>query len=68
MTKTLTLAQRNLLRRCDGGLRLWEIGAQRAALLVELNLLSQLRLVSLDEARGWELTSEGEAWLIDEGR
>jgi hypothetical protein len=68
MTKTLTLAQRTLLRRCDGGLRLWEVGAERAALLVELNLLSHLRLVSLDESLGWDLTSDGEAWLVDEGR
>jgi hypothetical protein len=68
MIKILTAAQHNLLRRCDGGLRIWEIGPERDALLVGLRVLSQLGLVALDETQGFELTAEGEAWLIDKDR
>ena len=70
MTKTLnlTLAQQKLLRRCDGGLRVWEVGAERSALLVELLVLSHLGLVAFDEIPGYELTAAGEAWLIARDR
>ncbi len=68
MIKILTTTQHNLLRRCDGGLRLWEVGIEQQALLAELRVLSQLGLVTFDEARGFELSVDGESWLIDKGR
>ncbi len=68
MIPTLTPSQQTLLRRCDGGLRLWEVGAKRAALLADLSVLTHLRFVSFDDDLGYELTAEGEAWLIDASR
>jgi hypothetical protein len=64
MIQSLTKDQLILLRRCDGGLRVWETGAALAALMVEVAALRDLRLVCLDEARGYELTPRGEACLV----
>ena len=64
MLHNLTPAQLNLLRRCDGGLRIWETGADHIKLMADLALLSQLQLVVADRNLGYELTPSGEAHLI----
>lgn len=64
MIDTLTSAQLNLLRRCDGGLRVFESGPALATLLVDVHALVRLMLVQLDEDRGYELTAAGEALLV----
>lgn len=65
MNVSLTTAQSLLLRRCSGGLRIWESGADRQSLLVQLNALQQLGLVAFDESAGYETTAGGEAWLLE---
>lgn len=64
MIHSLTPRQLNLLRRCDGGLRVWETGADLRALMAEVELLRELELVWLDEPRGYELTATGDACLV----
>jgi hypothetical protein len=63
MNVPLTPVQLLVLRRCSGGLRVWEVGADLKTLMVELTALCLLRLVSFDEGRGYQTTSAGEAWL-----
>lgn len=64
MTDSLTLAQLNLLRRCDGGLRVFESGAALTALQADLGVLVRLGLVAADDASGYGLTAQGERWLV----
>jgi hypothetical protein len=64
MIQSLTRNQLILLRRCDGGLRVWETGRALSALMAEVALFRDLGLVSLDEVRGHELTHRGEACLV----
>lgn len=64
MIESLTAAQLTLLRRCHGGLRLFETGAPLKALLDDLAVLDRLELVVRDETRGYELTPQGERCLI----
>jgi hypothetical protein len=64
MNRFLTRSQLALLRRCDGGLRVWELAADLAALQAELNLLRELQLISFDEASGYETTMQGETCLV----
>lgn len=64
MIQSLTRNQLILLRRCDGGLRVWETGAALSALMAEVALLRELGLVAHDEARGYELTPAGEACIV----
>lgn len=64
MIQSLTRPQLILLRRCDGGLRVWETGPALAALMAEVARLRDLGLVVLDEARGYQLTPQGEACLV----
>ena len=63
MKHSLTPAQLIVLRRCSGGLRAWEVGADLVALLAELDVLRQRKFVAFDEDRGFETTPSGEAWL-----
>jgi hypothetical protein len=63
MKVSLTPVQLLILRRCSGGLRVWEAGADLKPLLSELATLCRLELVSFDVGRGYETTSAGEAWL-----
>lgn len=63
MNEFLTTPQQILLRRCEAGLRLHETGAARIAVLGDLVVLCQLRLVSSDPIRGYELTPRGESRL-----
>ncbi len=65
MQPTLNPAQLTILRRCSGGLRVWETGPALAVLLAELDTLRQLRLVNYEEGRGFETSAAGEAWLIE---
>ena len=64
MIQSLLRHQVDALRRCDGGLRVWETGEALSALLAEVALLCQLGLVERDETRGYELTPAGEACLL----
>lgn len=64
MNQFLTPEQLVILRRCNGGLRVWEVASDLAALLAELNVLRQLDLVRFDDTRGYEVTAAGEAWLV----
>jgi hypothetical protein len=64
MIQSLTRNQLIVLRRCDGGLRVWETGAALAQLMAEVATLQQLQLLSWDGARGYELTPRGEASLL----
>ena len=57
------MAQQNLLRRSDGGLRLFETGTALTRVLADLNVLLRFDLVSFDETRGYELTRLGEERL-----
>ncbi len=68
MIQSLSKQQLNLLRRCDGGLRVWESGRALESLLVDLGVLCHLKLVLRDEVRGYELTAAGEALLARLGR
>lgn len=68
MIPSLTTTQLNLLRRCDGGLRVWESGAALDALRADLAILLRLALVAADEWRGYELTPTGEACLVRQAR
>lgn len=63
----LNSTQAGVLRRCRGGLRVWEIGAERAALWAELADLCRLGLVRFDETSGYETTPAGDAWLAESG-
>ncbi len=63
MKRSLTPAQLIVLRRCSGGLRAWEVGADLATLLAELSVLRECKFVAFDEERGFETTPAGEAWL-----
>lgn len=65
MRPKLTPAQLNLLRRCSGGLSMWEVGEDRIAVVAQLVALCQLRLVCFDEQSGYDTTAAGEAWLAD---
>ena len=64
MRPSLTPVQCTLLRRCSGGLRVWEVGSALQALRAQLDILKQLDLVVFDEATGFETTAAGEAWLL----
>ena len=63
MIKSLTLSQLNLLRRCRTGLRVWELGAELAAVLTQLQAFRELQLVTHDDDAGYELTPLGEDTL-----
>lgn len=65
MNLSLTPAQAVLLRRCSGGLRVWEVGGALQSLHVQLDILRLLDLVSYDESSGFETTPTGEAWLVE---
>ncbi len=65
MHPSLTPRQLIVLRRCSGGLRVWEIGNAFTTLLAELNILCKLQLVIFQEGRGFETTASGEAWLVE---
>ena len=64
MNPFLTREQLLVLRRCSGGLRVWEVGSDLQALLAELDILRRHKLVSFDERLGYEATPAGEAWLM----
>lgn len=63
MINSLTPTHLQLLRRCDGGLRLWESGDARKAVLAELDVLSRLGVVMFEEGNGYVLTPLGDATL-----
>ncbi len=67
MIQKLTPFQSTLLRRCDGGLRVWEAGEQLVALKAELAVLCELGLVSFDDDGGYQLTAAGDSSLIKAG-
>ena len=67
MNRSLTAAQQQLLRRCEGGLRVWETGADLATLLADLGVLYRLGLVTSDEQRGYEPSVQGESLLTTLG-
>ncbi len=68
METNLSATQARILRRCSGGLRVWESGEDLARLKAELDILQALGLVSFDETEGHETTARGEAWLVgDDG-
>lgn len=64
MHPRLNPSQLTLLRRCSGGLRVWETGAAFVALRAELDALCRLELVRFEEGRGFETSAAGEAWLV----
>ena len=64
MIRSLTSTQLKILRRCTGGLRVWEVGVELKMLLAELLALRQLDLVAFDETHGYGLTPQGEACLL----
>lgn len=68
MQPSLTASQLILLRRCDGGLRVFETGPALTALLADLAVLNELRLVVANDANGHELTPSGEICLTRLGR
>ena len=63
MIRSLNAQQLLILRRCDGGLHVWETGPALEALLAELEVLRHWKLVSFDETSGYETTPAGDAWL-----